>query len=74
MNLHATPPGDIGSSIAEAAEALGDEIAALRRAIHADPELGLETPRTLAKVKDALADLPLEWREGPQTTGAVAGL
>ena len=74
MNLHATPPGDNGSSIAEAAEALGDEIAALRRAIHADPELGLETPRTLAKVKDALADLPLDWREGPQTTGAVAVL
>jgi amidohydrolase len=60
--------------MAEAAEALGGEIVALRRAIHADPELGLETPRTLAKVKEALADLPLEWREGPQTTGAVAVL
>ena len=74
MNFHATPSGDIGSSIAEAAEALGEEITALRRAIHADPELGLETPRTLAKVKEALAGLALEWREGPQTTGAVAVL
>ena len=49
-------------------------ITALRRAIHAEPELGLETPKTLAKVKQALADLPLEWREGPSCTGAVAVL
>ena len=49
-------------------------ITALRRAIHAEPELGLDTPKTLAKVKEALADLPLEWREGPACTGAVAVL
>ncbi|MCB2065889.1 MAG: amidohydrolase [Erythrobacter sp.] len=46
----------------------------LRRAIHADPELGLETPKTLAKVKAALADLPLTWHEGPSCSGAVAVL
>ncbi|APE27397.1 M20 metallopeptidase family protein [Aurantiacibacter gangjinensis] len=50
------------------------EITALRRAIHAEPELGLETPLTLAKVKEALADLPLEWRVGTSCTGAVAVL
>ncbi|WAT17105.1 M20 family metallopeptidase [Aurantiacibacter sp. MUD11] len=50
------------------------EITRLRRAIHAEPELGLETPKTLAKVKEALADLPLEWHEGPSCTGAVAVL
>lgn len=49
-------------------------IVALRRAIHAEPELGLETPLTLAKVKNSLADLPLEWHEGPSCTGAVAVL
>lgn len=47
-------------------------IVELRRAIHAEPELGLQTPLTLAKVRSELADLPLEWREGPSTTGAVA--
>ncbi|WP_126174448.1 M20 metallopeptidase family protein [Altericroceibacterium xinjiangense] len=56
------------------ARAIADRITALRRAIHADPELGLETPRTLAKVRAELADLPLEWREGSSTTGAVAVL
>jgi hippurate hydrolase len=50
---------------------LGEAIA-LRRAIHADPELGLDLPRTTAKVKAALAGLPLEIREGPSTTGLVA--
>ena len=51
---------------------LSDRLTALRRAIHAEPELGLHTPRTIAKVRAALAHLPLEWRQGPSTTGAVA--
>ncbi|HEX5258612.1 MAG TPA: M20 family metallopeptidase [Sphingomicrobium sp.] len=56
------------------AHGIAERITALRRAIHAEPELGLETPKTLAKVKAELADLPLEWREGPSCTGAVAVL
>jgi hippurate hydrolase len=56
------------------ARGIADRITALRRAIHAEPELGLETPKTLAKVRAELADLPLEWREGPSCTGAVAVL
>ncbi|MDE2437188.1 MAG: amidohydrolase [Sphingomonadales bacterium] len=50
------------------------EIVALRRAIHAEPELGLHTPLTRDKVRAALANLPLTWREGPSTTGLVATL
>jgi amidohydrolase len=45
---------------------------ALRRAIHADPELGLDLPRTTAKVKAALEGLPLELHEGTSTTGIMA--
>ena len=56
------------------AREIAGRITALRRAIHAEPELGLETPKTLAKVRAELADLPLEWREGPSCTGAVAVL
>ena len=56
------------------AHGIAARITALRRAIHAEPELGLETPKTLAKVKAELAGLPLEWREGPSCTGAVAVL
>jgi amidohydrolase len=58
----------------DSARAISDRIVSLRRAIHAEPELGLETPKTLAKVRAALAHLPLEWREGGSTTGAVATL
>lgn len=58
----------------EAALGLGARITDLRRAIHAEPELGLDTPRTLAKVRTDLADLPLDWREAKSCTGAVAVL
>jgi hippurate hydrolase len=55
-----------------AGEALLPDAIALRRAIHADPELGLDLPKTTAKVKAALAGLPLELHEGPSTSGIVA--
>ncbi|RKF22470.1 amidohydrolase [Altericroceibacterium spongiae] len=56
------------------ARALSDTIISLRRAIHAEPELGLDTPATLSKAREALADLPLEWREATSCTGAIATL
>ncbi|NBW74444.1 MAG: amidohydrolase [Sphingomonadaceae bacterium] len=62
------------SHLLEAARAISAEVVALRRAIHAEPELGLHTPRTRDKVRAALADLPLTWREGSSTTGMVATL
>lgn len=58
----------------ERARALADDLVSLRRAIHAEPELGLHTPLTRDKIRAALADLPLTWREGPSTTGLVATL
>ncbi|RPF71488.1 M20 metallopeptidase family protein [Aurantiacibacter spongiae] len=61
-------------ALLDAARGHEERITALRRAIHAEPELGLDTPMTLAKVRAELADLPLDWREGPSCTGAVAVL
>lgn len=58
----------------EQARGYSDAIVTLRRAIHAEPELGLHTPKTRDKVRAALAHLPLTWREGPSTTGLVATL
>lgn len=57
-----------------AAEALLPELVSLRRAIHAEPELGLHTPKTAGKVRAALAGLPLDFRTGPSTSGFVAVL
>ncbi len=56
----------------DAADALLPDMIALRRAIHAEPEIGLHNPLTTAKAKEALAGLPLEIVEGPSTTGFVA--
>ena len=64
--------GDGQGGWADAAAGELDAMIDLRRAIHREPELGLQNPRTLAKIKDALAGLPLEFREGPSTTGLIA--
>lgn len=57
-----------------AAEAGLPELIALRRAIHADPELGLHCPRTTEKLKAALASLPLEIRDSQRSSGFIARL
>lgn len=46
----------------------------LRRAIHREPELGLDCPKTTDKLKAALANLPLAIRDSSRTTGFVAVL
>lgn len=56
------------------ADALLPETVALRRAIHTEPEVGLHCPKTTARIKAELAGLPLEFREGPSTTGLIAVL
>ncbi|UVO52029.1 M20 family metallopeptidase [Sphingomonas sp. SUN019] len=49
-----------------------DDVVALRRAIHAEPEIGLHCPLTTAKIKAAIADLPLNIHDSTSTTGFVA--
>ncbi|WP_338465903.1 M20 family metallopeptidase [Novosphingobium sp. ZN18A2] len=62
------------AELLEQARGIGERIVSLRRSIHREPELGLHTPKTRDKVRAALAHLPLEWAEGPSTTGLVATL
>ena len=56
------------------ARMLEDDVVDLRRAIHAEPELGNDLPATTAKVEAALADLPLTIRHSRDTTSLVATL
>ncbi|MEO8374533.1 MAG: M20 family metallopeptidase [Sphingomonas bacterium] len=63
---------DSATDWAAAGEAELAEVVELRRAIHADPEIGLHCPRTTEKIKAALAGLPLEYRDSTSTTGFVA--
>ncbi len=57
----------------EARDALPDAVA-LRRRIHANPELGLELPETRQAVLEALEGLDFDLRESRETSGVVATL
>ncbi|MFE2657708.1 MULTISPECIES: M20 family metallopeptidase [unclassified Brevibacterium] len=59
--------------LAEAAALLPD-LTALRRDLHAHPEVGLDLPRTQAAVLEAIADLDVEVTTGTGTTSVVAVL
>ncbi len=51
-----------------------DDLVRLRRSLHADPEVGLDLPRTQEKVLAALDGLPLEVAQGSSTTSVTAVL
>jgi hippurate hydrolase len=61
-------------SIIDDAKALLPDIVELRRALHRNPEVGLELPGTRTLVLEAIADLPLEVIEHETTGGIVAVL
>ena len=46
----------------------------MRRALHRQPEVGLQLPRTQATVLDALAELPVQVTTGTSTTSVVGVL
>jgi amidohydrolase len=56
------------------AAAIGGELALLRRAIHAEPEIGLHLPLTQEKIVGALDGLPLEVTLGSALTSVTAVL
>jgi amidohydrolase len=68
MDLKLSNPADWG----EVGRALLPDAVALRRAIHQEPELGNQLPKTTAKILAALEGLPLEIRQGPSTSGVLA--
>ncbi len=60
--------------VRDEAAKLADEIAELRHAIHREPEIGLDLPKTQAKVLDALDGLPLEISTGQALSSVTAVL
>ena len=64
----------IGSDLLDAAQSLQDHTIELRRAIHADPEIGLDLPATQAKIVDSLTGLGLDITLGESLTSVVADL
>ncbi len=64
----------VGNRLLDEARAELPRAVALRRQIHASPELGLDLPQTTAAVLESLADLPLELERSRATSGVVARL
>jgi hippurate hydrolase len=64
---------DLDALLGEAKELL-PELVELRRAIHAEPELGLVVPKTRDKVLERLEALPLELETHRKSTALVATL
>jgi amidohydrolase len=64
---------DLDALLGEAKELL-PELVGLRRAIHAEPELGLALPKTRDKVVEQLEALPLEIETHKNSTAVVATL
>jgi len=62
------------AGIRDAAAAISADLAELRRSIHAEPEIGLDLPRTQRKVLDALSGLPLEISTGTDLSSVTAVL
>ena len=58
----------------EDARAMGGELTGLRHALHREPEVGLQLPRTQEKVLEALDGLPLEVSTGESLTSVTAVL
>ena len=62
------------SDLLTSARALADDLTALRRELHQNPEVGLQLPWTQGRVLQALEGLPLEVTTGTTTTSVVAVL
>jgi amidohydrolase len=62
------------AGVHDEAVAMATDLAELRRAIHAEPEIGLDLPGTQRKVLDALAGLPLEISLGGSLSSVTAVL
>jgi amidohydrolase len=62
------------SELLDAAAGVHDDVVEVRRAIHREPEIGLDLPKTQSKVLDALTGLGLDVRTGTSTTSVVADL
>ena len=61
-------------TVRDDAAAIADEIAELRHAIHSEPEIGLDLPKTQRKVLDALDGLPLKVGTGTGLSSVTAVL
>ena len=74
MTEHTANLDPIGADLLADATARQADTVELRRAIHAEPELGLQLPETQKKILESLTGLGLDITLGESTTSVVADL
>ncbi len=67
-------PSPNSADLLDAAKRIQPRLVDLRRRIHAEPELGLENPKTREKILQEIADLDLEVALHTKSSGIVATL
>jgi len=72
LAAHGSKPGE--NSLKVRAENLRDQLVAIRRSIHAQPEYGFQEHQTARLIADTLAGLGARVREGMAKTGVIAEL
>ena len=73
-NTASSTPAAANTDLVRAARALDAGTVELRRSIHHEPELGLQLPKTQAKITEALTGLGLKITLGRSSTSVVADL
>ncbi len=71
---YAPPMTSPTTDLLGATAAIMPDVIAIRRDIHANPELGLQLPGTQQRILDALTGLGLEIKRGEALTSVVADL
>ena len=66
-----TIANNVGPDLLHAAEDLHGDTIELRRAIHAEPEIGLDLPDTQSKIVEALTGLGLDVTFGESTSALL---
>ena len=67
-----TDDTDLRARIAELTDQIAEDLIAVRRTLHANPELGFEEIATSALVKERLSALGVPYRDGIAKTGIAA--
>jgi amidohydrolase len=65
-------PSPATAGLLDAARAMQDDVVAIRRRIHRQPEIGLDLPKTQAVIFEELAKLGIEGRKGQALSSVVA--
>ena len=72
LSVFTAPDPEAPADLLDAAQAIQDDVVAIRRRIHRQPEIGLDLPKTQGVIVEELAKLGIENRTGQALSSVVA--